>query len=72
VAVPTAAGVQMLESYPPSLLSSPVFLLVALLAARSTKDRALERLVIRRLASLGIRVTFGRAPARHGRRRGRE
>ena len=40
------------------LLQSPTFLLVALIAGRTTGDKSLERLAAQRLAGLGIKVTF--------------
>ncbi len=42
----------------PALLRSPAFLLVALIAGRATHDKSLERLASRRLANLGIKVSF--------------
>jgi hypothetical protein len=49
------------KPFSPALLRSPAFLLVALIAARATHDRALEQLATDRLADLGIKVTFGPA-----------
>jgi hypothetical protein len=43
----------------PALTDSPLYLLAALVAARRSKDRALERVTRRRLHKLGIRVAFG-------------
>jgi hypothetical protein len=48
----------MTELVSPALMRSPAFLLVALIAGRTTRDKALERLANRRLARLGIKVTF--------------
>lgn len=48
----------MTDPFSPALLRSPTFLLVALIAGRATHDKALERLAARRLAGLGIKVTF--------------
>jgi hypothetical protein len=44
---------------PPDFSSSPLYLLAVLLAARRSKDRALERLTRRQLDRLGVRVAFG-------------
>jgi hypothetical protein len=57
----------MSDPLSPALLRSPTFLLVALIAGRATRDKSLERLAARHLASLGIQVTFGsdlRRPAK--------
>ena len=48
----------MTDPFSPALLGSPTFLLVALIAGRATHDKSLERLAARRLADLGIKVTF--------------
>lgn len=48
----------MTEQISPALTRSPAFLLVALIAGRTTRDKALERFANRRLARLGIKVTF--------------
>ncbi len=54
----------MIDPFSPALLRSPTFLVVALIAGRATGDRALERLATRRLADLGINVSFASDPAR--------
>lgn len=51
---------------PVPLLESPVFLLVALIAGRATRDDALVHLADRRLAALGIHVTFAHDPDSSG------
>jgi hypothetical protein len=43
---------------PPGFSSSPLYLLAVLVAARRSKDRALERVTRRRLSTLGVRITF--------------
>jgi hypothetical protein len=43
---------------PAKLIDSPLYLLAALLAARRSKDWALERITRGRLDALGISVTF--------------
>jgi hypothetical protein len=53
---------------PRAFTDSPLYLLAALVAARRSGDRALERVTRRRLRALGIRIRFGdeltaRAPA---------
>jgi hypothetical protein len=57
------------DSLPPALLGSPTFLLVALVAGRATFDRSLERLAARRLADIGIRVSFTPSRPRPARRK---
>jgi hypothetical protein len=42
-----------------ALSDSPLYLLAALVAARRSKDRALERVTRRQLDRLGIRISFG-------------
>lgn len=51
---PTAA-----TSTSSDLLTSPLYLLAVLFAARRSSDRPLERLTRRRLESLGVHVQFG-------------
>jgi hypothetical protein len=60
----------MTDPISPGLLCSPTFLLVALVAGRATRDAALERLASRRLADLGIKVTFGSDPNTPDHRKG--
>lgn len=43
----------------PDLSASPLYLLAVLVAARRSKDNALERLTRRRLDRLGVRIAFG-------------
>lgn len=66
----------MLPTPDPDLSRSPLYLLAVLVAARRSRDRALERVTRRRLMALGVRVSFGdelavpNAPQAKGVRRG--
>ena len=44
---------------PTDISASPLYLLAVLVAARRSKDRALERVTRRRLDKLGISISFG-------------